>query len=57
MAGRGLGSGGTLIEIWTSGAGSWTVVTMAPTGRSCIVASGRGWQAVEQRAEPPGEAL
>ena len=57
VSGRGLGSGGALVEIWTSEAGSWTAVTMEPDGRSCIVAAGRAWQTVEQRTQQPGEAL
>jgi hypothetical protein len=42
--GRGLSSGGRIVEVFASGAGSWTVIWSSPTGTSCVVASGEGWE-------------
>lgn len=40
-----------VLEIYASEAGSWTVVVTLPDGRTCLVASGQGWE--EQDAELP----
>src|SRR5258705_13932270 len=42
--GRGLSHGGPVIEIFANGAGSWTIIWSPPTGKSCLVASGDGWE-------------
>jgi hypothetical protein len=40
----GLAGNGRLLELYTSPDGTtWTLVAVAPEGRSCIVAAGRGW--------------
>ncbi len=40
----GLTSAGTVIEVLTSPAGSWTFLITYPTGQSCMVASGENWE-------------
>ena len=46
-AALGITERGSLIELFTSARGSWTVLATAPgRPRTCIVASGRSWQAV-----------
>ncbi len=37
---------GTLMEIFVSPAGTWTVLITAPGGPSCLVSSGEGWRPV-----------
>lgn len=40
---RGISTAVAILEIWTSPAGTWSAVTMDPTGWSCVVAAGRDW--------------
>ena len=40
----GLQSNGHLLQVFISAAGSWTILTVAPSGIGCIVAAGRSWQ-------------
>ena len=39
----GLSSNGFLVEVFSSEAGSWTIVLTNPLGTSCIRATGDGW--------------
>ena len=39
-----------LIEVFASEGGSWTILLTGPGGRSCLMAAGRDYQAVEPRA-------
>lgn len=40
----GMASNGRVLELYTSPEGqSWTLVAVAPEGRACVIASGRGW--------------
>jgi hypothetical protein len=49
-------NGGHLMELFTSDAGgSWTLVVSQPSGLSCMIAAGEGWQFAEPR--PEGTAL
>ena len=50
---RGLVSGGLVLEVYASAAGTWTIVATAPTGMSCLLADGVAWVAVA----PPDHAL
>lgn len=54
VAARGLSTASELLEIWTSPAGTWTAVVFGPSGTSCIVAEGQGWEAVAQPAQGRG---
>ena len=40
----GLTSAGAVIEVLTSTTGSWTFLVTYPTGQTCMVASGEGWE-------------
>jgi hypothetical protein len=44
--GRALGMVGksSVMEIFTSKAGTWTIMVTAPEGRSCIIAAGNSWE-------------
>ena len=33
-----------LLEVFTSKAGTWTIMVTTPQGKSCIIAAGDGWQ-------------
>lgn len=42
----GLAAGGGMLEVFSSPAGSWTILVTQPTGTSCIVAAGEEWEAM-----------
>ena len=45
--GRGLvANGKRMIELFVSDTGSWTMLVSDPSGLSCIMASGEGWQGI-----------
>ena len=46
----GLTAKGSLIELFVSPSGSWTIIQTSPQGMSCIMAAGSRWS---QRAWPP----
>jgi hypothetical protein len=43
-AGAGMTGNGAVMELMTSDSGSWTLILTFPTGRSCLVATGDGWE-------------
>ncbi|MBL4892676.1 MAG: hypothetical protein JKX91_12810 [Rhizobiaceae bacterium] len=44
---RGLTPKGTMVEVFSSEAGTFTVVVTIPTGMSCLVTAGTDWQEVD----------
>jgi hypothetical protein len=40
----GLNKDGTLLEVFVSPEGTWTVLLSSPEGKSCIAAIGEAWQ-------------
>ncbi|PCI05098.1 MAG: hypothetical protein COB78_00285 [Hyphomicrobiales bacterium] len=44
---RGLTPKGTMVEVFSSKAGTFTVVITIPTGRSCLVTAGTHWQEID----------
>jgi len=44
---RGLTGDGMLLEVFASPQGTWTAVLSEPTGVSCLVSGGEGWQSVD----------
>ena len=48
----GISREGRLIEVFTSGAGSWTVLMTFPGGPTCLILSGQNWHPIE--APPNG---
>jgi hypothetical protein len=42
--GAGMTGNGAVMELMTSDSGSWTLILTFPTGRSCLVATGDGWE-------------
>lgn len=49
----GLTAKGSLIELFVSPSGSWTIIQTSPQGMSCIMAAGSRWS---QHAWPPKES-
>ncbi len=50
--GMGLSSDGTLIEIFTSPSGTWSIVNTKPNGTACLVQAGKHWES-KQIPKPP----
>ena len=50
LVGSGLSSGGLLFEVYADLAGTWTMITTAPTGTSCLVARGEAWEKPDERS-------
>ena len=48
VLGRGVSSDGTLMEIFMSPKGTFTVIKTTPSGMSCVVDFGDGWQTLNQ---------
>lgn len=46
--GMGVNSRGSLIEIYASRHGGFTVLTTGPTGFSCIAATGKHWETLNK---------
>lgn len=42
--GFGMTGGGAVMELMTSDSGSWTLILSFPNGRSCLMATGDGWE-------------
>jgi hypothetical protein len=42
-----------MVELWVSPAGSWTFVVTSANGKTCMVASGHGWEAVDPAGPKP----
>jgi len=48
VLGRGISGDGTLLEIFMSSRGTFTVIKTTPDGLSCVVDFGEGWQTLHQ---------
>jgi hypothetical protein len=44
LVARGVTNKGGLLETFASQSGTWTILLTSPSGRSCLVATGDGWQ-------------
>ena len=42
----GLASNGTVVQVFASDQGSFTIVMVRPDGLTCLVAAGEGWEAL-----------
>ena len=50
----GLQTNGHLLQVFSSAtSGSWTILSVAPSGIGCIVAAGRNWQSRPPRIDDP----
>lgn len=53
--GLGLAGNGAVVELFASAeTGSWTVTVTLASGMTCLVASGEGWTAVDDRLPADG---
>jgi hypothetical protein len=43
----GITGSGTVMELFTSESGSWTLLVTMPNGNSCLIASGSGWESIK----------
>jgi hypothetical protein len=46
---HGLANSGLLAELFVGPRGTWTIVATTPTGMSCMIGSGEGWQTTQVR--------
>lgn len=40
----GLASNGSVLEVYASKAGTWTILVTLPSGQTCILAAGEAWE-------------
>ena len=52
--GVGISQSGRLVEVFTSGSGSWTVLMTFPGGPTCLILSGEDWH--PNKVPPDGPA-
>ena len=54
---RGLASPTQAVEMFANDdTGTWTLLTSTPTGRACVVGSGRFYEEFDDALPPPGDA-
>ena len=54
IVGRGLARAGkTMVELLTSGSGTWTIVVTNVNGETCVLASGEAWTKAAARLGKP----
>ena len=46
----GIADNGSVIEVFASAEGSWTIVLTSPTGISCLLAAGESWETIPTKA-------
>lgn len=51
--GVGLSANGGVVELFVAPSGSWTLMVTNPSGISCLIAAGDGWQTVERASGTP----
>ena len=49
----GLSAEGSVLEILASDTGSWTLIVTRPSGVSCVVAHGQGWESMPKVVSGP----
>ncbi len=50
----GIQSNGNLLQVFSSiDSGTWTILSIAPSGRTCVVAAGKSWEQFEAVASGP----
>ncbi len=47
----GLGNNGSMIEIFASKKGTFTIVVTRPDGKSCLVAAGESWESIIKKKD------
>lgn len=54
LAGQGITAGNSVLELYTSATGSWTMLLILPSGKACLAGSGEDWEAIAPDGKPPG---
>ncbi len=54
LSGMGFVGSSGMVELFTSGSGTWTIVTTQIDGTSCIVAAGNSWSDYSRRPKLSG---
>ncbi|MEO1017295.1 MAG: hypothetical protein AAFY56_06335 [Pseudomonadota bacterium] len=50
----GIQSNGNLLQVFSSAdSDTWTILSIAPSGRTCVIAAGKTWERFEPRAAGP----
>ncbi len=52
-AALGMIDNGSVLELLTSSNGTWTILVTAPSGKTCMVASGENWETLPKLARGP----
>ncbi|PRY92690.1 hypothetical protein BCF33_1543 [Hasllibacter halocynthiae] len=52
--GIGMHGSGRVVEVFASEGGGWTVIATEPSGRTCVIAAGHGWEDLREAPPPPG---
>ena len=56
--GIGLAVNNTVMELWASvDTDTWTITVTMPSGVTCMVASGQGYESLSETLPPPGDDL
>ena len=54
----GLGANNAVIEVFASEeTGTWTITVTLPDGRTCLIASGKSYEELDEELAPVGETL
>jgi hypothetical protein len=53
--GIGMAANATVVEVFASDAGTWTITVTTPGGPTCLVASGEGWEALTEQLPAKGD--
>lgn len=52
--GAGLAANGALLEVFAGASGSWTITVTTADQKTCLVASGQGWEDYDTPPPPQG---
>ena len=53
--GMGLAADASVVEVFASDTGSWTITVTMASGMTCLVASGQGWEALAEELPARGD--
>ncbi len=49
----GLAANGKVLEVLSSKSGTWSIITTAPDGETCLLASGESWETLPRVDDGP----
>ena len=52
----GIARNGSLVEIFSSETGSWTIIFTVPGGQTCLMAVGENWQSLQEPKAMTGQS-